>query len=99
MGMMRQAERNNLKMAAILQGFEQKLKFMTENEQRECPVCLEDFDKGLKQSKTLGCCHKVCNECWNNWSKVMNGRPFCPLCRHDDFVGVVAGRASTGDSG
>lgn len=93
--MMRQAERNNLKMAGILEGFEKKLEFLASNDQSECPVCLEDFTaEGDHAPETLGCCHKVCKDCWNNWSSVMGGRPFCPLCRHDEFLGAVAARVT-----
>jgi hypothetical protein len=92
--MMRQAERNNLKMAATLDGFDKKLKFLAQNDQVECPVCLECFDGEAKAAETLSCCHKVCKECWQNWSRVMRGRPFCPFCRHEEFLGAVAARAS-----
>merc|ERR1719183_2803403 len=46
--MMRQAERNNLHMATILDGFEKKLEFLASNDQTECPVCLEDFQEGTE---------------------------------------------------
>eukprot|EP00440_Ansanella_granifera_P070332 gb/GFBE01076311.1/.p1 GENE.gb/GFBE01076311.1/~~gb/GFBE01076311.1/.p1 ORF type:complete len:343 (+),score=96.08 gb/GFBE01076311.1/:1-1029(+) len=93
--MMRQAERNNLKMAGILDGFEKKLEFLAANDQTECPVCLDKFqESGAHAAETLGCCHKVCKECWDSWSSVMHGRPFCPLCRHDEFLGTVAARVS-----
>lgn len=96
--MMCQAERNNLKMAGILDGMEKKLKFLASNDQSECPVCLDDFGEGSKAPETLSCCHKVCRECWHHWSRVMHGRPFCPYCRHEDFLGAVATRASRGES-
>lgn len=92
--MMYQAERNNTKMAGILDEFDKKLKFLVQNDQVECPVCLDSFDSGAKAAETLGCCHKVCKECWQNWARVMEKRPFCPLCRHEEFIGVVASRAS-----
>jgi len=91
--MMRQAQRNNLKMASILDGFEKKLEFLATNDQVECPVCLENFSSaGAHTPETLACCHKVCKDCWEHWSTVMNGRPFCPLCRHDAFLGAVQRR-------
>lgn len=91
--MMRQAERNNLHMASILDGFEKKLEFLASNDQSECPVCLECFAEGTAHAaETLSCCHKVCKDCWTNWSTVMGGRPFCPLCRHDEFLGELAAR-------
>jgi hypothetical protein len=96
--MMRQAERNNLKMAGILDGFEKKLEFLAANDQVECPVCLEAFDTpgGARAPETLSCCHKVCKDCWDSWSSVMRGRPFCPLCRHEEFLGAVASQVSGG---
>lgn len=91
--MMRQAERNNLHMASILDGFEKKLEFLASNDQSECPVCLEKFEEGgAHAAETLGCCHKVCKDCWTHWSTVMHGRPFCPLCRHEEFLGAIAER-------
>lgn len=93
--MMRQAERNNLKMAGILESFEKRLEFLASNDQSECPVCLEAFQAhGEHSPETLSCCHKVCKDCWQSWSSVMNGRPFCPLCRNDDFLGAIAERIS-----
>ena len=92
--MMKKAERNNVSMARILESFEKKLAFLANNDQQECPVCLDKFESGDKAPETLGCCHKVCKECWESWSQVMGGRPFCPLCRHEEFLGAVASRLS-----
>merc|ERR1712100_193413 len=89
--MMRQASKNNGTMASILHGFEKKLEVLANQTETECPVCLEPFtESGSHAAETSGCCHKVCNECWLHWTQVMNGSPFCPLCRHDAFVNVVA---------
>lgn len=93
--MMRQAKQNNQTMASVLESFEKKLDLINNCEQSECPVCLEDFrESGPHAPETLSCCHKVCQECWEHWSAVMNGRPFCPLCRNEDFLGAVAARAA-----
>jgi hypothetical protein len=93
--MMRQAERNNMTMVKTLDGFEKKLAFLAANEQLECPVCFDDFQGiGARVPETLACCHKVCGQCWANWSSVMHGRPFCPLCRHEDFLGAVTARVT-----
>jgi len=93
--MMRQAERNNFAMARTLAGFEQKLAFLAKNDQPECPVCLECFsDAGPHAAETLGCCHKVCHECWDNWTNITGGRPFCPLCRREDFLVRVSAAAA-----
>lgn len=93
--MMRQAERNNLRMASILEAFEKKLEFLAANNQSECPVCLEHFAEGTPHApETLGCCHKVCKDCWKNWTEVKHGRPFCPLCKHKQFLEELAAHAS-----
>lgn len=93
--MMKQAARNNQSMANILTDFQQRLKYLASNTQSECPICIEPFtESGPRAPETLGCCHKVCKECWENWSSVMQGRPFCPLCKHTDFISRVAAGAA-----
>lgn len=93
--MMRQAEKNNRSMAKVLDGFEKKLEFLAANDQDECPVCLEKFEpSGEHAAETLGCCHKVCKDCWVHWTAECHGKPFCPLCKHDEFMGQVAERMS-----
>lgn len=92
--MMRQASQNNGAMAGILRDFEKRLEFLANQTETDCPVCLERFsESGDHVAETLGCCHKVCKECWQHWTGIMYGNPFCPLCRHDAFVNVVAQRA------
>merc|ERR550525_178839 len=81
--MMAQAGKNNHTMSTIMDGFEKKLEFLATNDQKECPICLEDFSTD-SPAETLGCCHKVCRECWTQWSKAMYGHPFCPLCRNEE---------------
>lgn len=89
--MMRQASQNNGTMAGTICDFEKKLEILANQTETDCPVCLEAFtESGNHVATTLGCCHKVCKECWEHWTQVMNGNPFCPLCRHDAFVNVVA---------
>merc|ERR1719277_90326 len=89
--MMKQAQRNNSKMAAILEHYEKKLEFLATSDQETCPICLEAFSGSSSHvAETLGCCHKVCKDCWDNWSSLMRGRPFCPLCRHEPFLGAIA---------
>jgi len=93
--MMHKSEQNNLKMASILDGFEKKLAFLAASDQSECPVCLESFALvGPRVAQTLGCCHKVCKECWGHWCVATHGRPFCPLCKNEEFLGTVARRMS-----
>mmetsp|Transcript_14319 Transcript_14319/g.27225 ORF Transcript_14319/g.27225 Transcript_14319/m.27225 type:complete len:438 (-) Transcript_14319:97-1410(-) len=42
-----------------------------------------------KPVHTLGCCHKVCKECWDNYAQ-MNAKAKCPLCRDQDFLQDMA---------
>eukprot|EP00746_Dinoflagellata_sp_MGD_P085212 gnl/MRDRNA2_/MRDRNA2_33748_c0_seq1.p1 gnl/MRDRNA2_/MRDRNA2_33748_c0~~gnl/MRDRNA2_/MRDRNA2_33748_c0_seq1.p1 ORF type:complete len:337 (+),score=93.04 gnl/MRDRNA2_/MRDRNA2_33748_c0_seq1:88-1098(+) len=90
--MMKKAGNNNKVMASILEDYEKKLDFLANNAQEECPICLENFSEQLP-AETLGCCHRVCSDCWAHWSSVMQGRPFCPLCRNDEFIEALASRA------
>merc|ERR1711948_81185 len=90
--MMAQAGRNNEHMSNVMESFEKKLEFLANNDQAECPICLDAFAD--ISAETLGCCHKVCKDCWSHWSSVMHGRPFCPLCRNDEFLGAVAAHVS-----
>ena len=88
--MMRATEQNNRAMAAVLGGLQKKLEQLEKNDQTDCPVCLEPFAaEGPRVPETLSCCHKLCQECWVNWKQVTHGAPFCPLCRHEEFLGVV----------
>jgi hypothetical protein len=92
--MMRQASHNNGTMASIFRDFERKLEFLANQTETECPVCFETFGQsGPHVAQTLGCCHKVCQQCWQHWTQVTHGHPFCPLCRNEEFVNVV-GHAS-----
>jgi hypothetical protein len=84
--MMRQSSKNNRNMQAVLKSFERRLELLAKAEQQDCPICLE----GGKETETLGCCHTVCRECWQNWAEACHGQPFCPLCRHEAFLQTVA---------
>jgi len=92
--MMKKAGKNNQTMGKILDGFGRKLDFLAKTEQEECPICLEKFSDE-SPSETLGCCHQVCRTCWDHWTAVMHGHPFCPLCKNEDFIQHVVSLAST----
>jgi hypothetical protein len=52
-----------------------KIKFLDEKD--DCPVC---FIK--KDVIEISCGHKVCLDCWKNWSETIRQAPVtCPLCR------------------
>jgi hypothetical protein len=91
--MMRQAGKNNDSMGKIMESFEKRMEFLANNDQDECPICLESFGE-QRPATTLGCCHKVCEGCWQNWCAVNHGRPFCPLCKHEEFLEAMHRRAS-----
>jgi len=90
--MMKQAQKNNQVMSKVLEDFGRRLQMLANSDQSQCPVCLEAFG-AERRAETLGCCHCVCAECWDHWTGVMHGRPFCPLCRHDEFIDVIAHQA------
>jgi len=93
--MMKRAGRNNETMNTVMTDFEKKLEFLANSEQNECPICLEDFTAD-SPAETLGCCHKVCRSCWEHWTEVMHGHPFCPLCRNEEFVETLVHRRRVG---
>jgi len=66
-------------------------------EQDDCPVCLEPLGECGEEPYVFSCCHKVCGECWRHWSEMHRGGAFCPMCRHEDFLGDIVRRASALD--
>lgn len=94
--MMKTAEKNNRIMTGTLEGFQRKIELLAQNDQTECPVCLEAFTEpgGERAPEILSCCHKICEECWEHWRRVTYGNTFCPLCRNEEFLDVLAGRSS-----
>jgi hypothetical protein len=54
----------------------------------ECPFCLDQMT--VEQCTTLGCCHKVCTNCWDHWVSLKGAAAFCPLCKHQQFIDEVA---------
>lgn len=60
----------------------------------ECPICLEQLDACGEEPHVLGCCHKVCGECWGHWAEMQGSRAFCPLCRNEEFIGDLMRHAS-----
>ena len=61
-------------------------------QQDDCPICLQALN--LTECKVLGCCHKTCLDCWQQWSEIKGGADFCPLCKNEEFLtDVCEGRA------
>jgi WWE domain len=70
---------------------------IAEDSDKECPVCLEKYTHdhtghqihdGESEviPRYLGCGHKICASCWDNWSALCGAAPTCPICRgHEQF--------------
>lgn len=89
-GMVTVAAQNATLIERVLSNTRTKLELLSK--QLECPVCFESFESGGTSTckpTTLGCAHKVCEECWTQWRAMRGGHAFCPLCRHDDFLSAV----------
>ena len=87
--MIKKAFQNNKSTSRILDDMRRKLELLAA--QPECPVCFEKFDSTEEDLTpvVLGCCHKVCAGCWENWKRVAGGRASCPLCRNVEFLEVM----------
>lgn len=90
--MMKRAERNSWAMDSALAALKAKLELLAKSTQTDCPICLEAFDEE-RPAEMLACCHSVCKECWSHWTSVKKGHPFCPLCKHMEFITTLASQA------
>ena len=83
--MTRKLDSNNAMLGRVLQDIKTKLDLIAK--QDDCPICLDSME-GLAAAdiKVLGCCHKVCAECWTQWEAIKHGHAFCPLCKHEEFL-------------
>jgi len=79
------AGKNNTIIGRVLQEIKTKLELLTRED--DCPICLETLG-GDVPVKVLDCCHKVCHDCWDHWTRMNDGHAWCPLCRHDEFLGT-----------
>ncbi|EMR09484.1 hypothetical protein PNEG_02072 [Pneumocystis murina B123] len=50
-----------------------------DNEDIDCPLCMEEMDLSDRNFKPCPCGYQVCRFCWNHIRKDLNGR--CPACR------------------
>jgi len=78
------ADQNNSMIKGVLKKIETKLELLNNNED-DCPFCLDPLAE-IGEHVVLGCCHKACKECWDNWQEIKGRNAFCPLCRQDDFL-------------
>jgi hypothetical protein len=91
-GMMQQAHRNYTFIYNAVRDINTKLTLVSQSP--DCPICTESMG-GVsgREVKILQCCHKVCKECWDQWSEISsnNGHaPLCPVCRNQEFLVAIA---------
>ena len=85
-GMTKKVNLNSKMINSILVKLRTRLQLLSEAE-TECPMCLEVVPKDPAGQHILGCCHRTCKTCWDNWSSLKGpASAFCPLCRHQDFL-------------
>ncbi|KAJ3124882.1 transcriptional repressor general negative regulator of transcription subunit 4 [Nowakowskiella sp. JEL0407] len=53
----------------------------SEDEDMECPLCMEEIDITDKYFKPCPCGYQICRFCWNHIKENLNGK--CPGCRRD----------------
>ncbi|KAI9143941.1 RING/Ubox like zinc-binding domain-containing protein [Paraphysoderma sedebokerense] len=53
----------------------------SENDDFECPLCLEELDISDKNFRPCPCGYQICRFCWNNIIENYGGR--CPACRRE----------------
>lgn len=87
--MTHKADQNNTIIKGVLKKIETKLELLNNNDD-DCPFCLEPLAE-VGDPVVLGCCHKACKECWENWQEIKGRNAFCPLCRQDDFLQDIVG--------
>lgn len=78
-------------MVVALKVYTRKLGLLA-NKQADCPLCFERFGDD-EPPEVLRCCHAFCQECWQDWTSTMHGRPFCPVCR-DAFPSVMTSQVA-----
>lgn len=84
--MTKKANKNSAMIAQVLAKLRSRLEILAQ-ELGECPCCLDNLT--AEACTTLGCCHRVCNDCWQHWKQLKEAAgatPFCPLCKHEEFI-------------
>ena len=97
-GMTKKANENSKKIGQTLSLLRSRLDqiISNNNDLGQCPFCLDDMTPMKESGGTivLGCCHRVCSDCWKHWQALKGNRAFCPLCRHEEFVSSVLSSAN-----
>lgn len=93
--MTRQSDRNNTFIGKVFTGLKRDLEMIQDNDM-DCPICLENLTTVPSGVRVLHCCHKLCGECYDHWKAACRGgRVICPLCRQQDFQAAVVTRVPT----
>nr|KYP72798.1 E3 ubiquitin-protein ligase rnf181 family [Cajanus cajan] len=53
----------------------------TNESQRDCPICMEDFKDGELIQPFAVCAHEFHSSCVNSW--LLGGKTTCPVCREE----------------
>ncbi|KAI8348640.1 hypothetical protein BD560DRAFT_410593 [Blakeslea trispora] len=53
----------------------------SEEEDYDCPLCMEELDIADRNFKPCPCGYKICRFCWHHIRENLNGR--CPACRRE----------------
>ena len=81
--MIKKCNENSTAINDLLSRFRSRLELLLQ-EPGDCPFCLEVMTQ--ETACALGCCHRVCSDCWDNWVELKGANAFCPLCRHTEFI-------------
>ncbi|ORZ10189.1 RING/Ubox like zinc-binding domain-domain-containing protein [Absidia repens] len=52
---------------------------MSDDEDMDCPLCMEEFDIADRNFRPCPCAYQICRFCWHHIKTNLNGR--CPACR------------------
>ncbi|KAI7866146.1 hypothetical protein BDF14DRAFT_1816629 [Spinellus fusiger] len=61
--------------------------FDSDEEEFECPLCMEELDIADRNFKPCACGYQICRFCWHHIKENLNGR--CPACRREYSVEMV----------
>jgi len=56
-----------------------KTEYYSEEEESQCPLCLEEMDLSDRNFRPCPCGYQICRFCWHHIQENCNGR--CPACR------------------
>jgi len=54
------------------------------DQNKDCPICMEEFEKGELIQSFGVCAHEFHTPCLNSW--LLGGKTTCPVCRHDLLI-------------